>query len=372
MNIYLNDFRQQWMAIKSDAIDAFEQFASNGWYILGDKVQSFEDRLASFWGLPFCVGVGNGLDAIEIGLRCLGLQPGDRVLTTPLSAFATTLAILRCGGVPVFVDVDRSGLLDLDRCRRLLERDPSIRFMVPVHLYGRSMDLDELKSLRDRFSLHIVEDCAQSVGARWHGRVAGCIGQVAATSFYPTKNLGTLGDGGALLSSDPQIADRARALRNYGQTATYVHDHLGLNSRLDELHAALLGDVMLPRLDGWNQRRGEIADHYRKRITNPALELPAVPPDSDPVWHLFPILTPAGARDRFRAFLSDRQIQTGVHYPVLIPDQRALEGCPDARIAGDLAVAKNFAENEVSLPIHPFLSDVAVDAVIDASNLWQP
>src|SRR5262249_35588045 len=176
--------------------------------------------------------------AIEIGLRCLGIRPGDKVLTTPLSAFATTLAVMRCGGVPVFVDTDPSGLLDLERCRSLLARDRGIRFLLPVHLYGHSIALDRLEALRAEFALGIVEDCAQAIGARSGARGVGTVGQVAALSFYPTKNLGALGDGGAVFTADEAIARRARALRHYGQSATYIHDEVGLNSRLDEIHAA--------------------------------------------------------------------------------------------------------------------------------------
>jgi dTDP-3-amino-3,4,6-trideoxy-alpha-D-glucose transaminase len=244
--------------------------------------------------------------------------------------------------------------------------------MVPVHLFGHAIDLDELERLRDDFEMLIVEDCAQSVGARSESRPTGSVGQAAATSFYPTKNLGCLGDGGALLTDDAGIAERAAALRHYGQSATYVHDHLGLNSRLDEVQAAFLADVMLPRLVEWTNRRVEIATRYRSEITNPELTIPAPPKHSISVWHLFPVLTPPGSRASFRAALDSSGIQTGIHYPVLIQDQRALAPCRDAQIDGDLETARYFADNEVSLPIHPFLTDKAVDAVITACDRWRP
>src|SRR6266581_6477192 len=211
VTVPLNDFRAQWKAVGTDVLAAVDRVGASGWYILGREVERFESALASVWGLPHAIGVGNGLDAIEIGLRCLGIRQGDRVLTTPLSAFATTLAVMRCGGVPVFVDTDASGLLDLDRCRDLLLRDRQIRFLVPVHLYGHCADLERLEALRDEFRLGIVEDCAQAIGARFKGRGVGTVGQVAAVSFYPTKNLGALGDGGAVLTADEAIARRARA-----------------------------------------------------------------------------------------------------------------------------------------------------------------
>ena len=180
MTVLLNDFRAQWSAVGAEVLAAVDRVGASGWYILGREVERFESALASAWGLPHAVGVGNGLDAIEIGLRCLGIRPGDKVLTTPLSAFATTLAVMRCGGVPVFVDTDASGLLDLDRCRNVLSRNPGIRFVVPVHLYGHCVDLESLEALREEFDLRIVEDCAQAIGARFRGRGVGTVGQVAA------------------------------------------------------------------------------------------------------------------------------------------------------------------------------------------------
>jgi len=232
------------------------------------------------------------------------------------------------------------------------------------------MDLEELLRLRDTFHLKIVEDCAQSIGASWSGRATGTVGDAAATSFYPTKNLGCLGDGGALLTNLVDIDVRARALRHYGQTSTYIHDHVGLNSRLDELQAALLADVMLPRLRRWTGRRIEIATRYRSEIDNPNLRIPHFPAQSESVSHLFPVLTAPDTRASFRAALESAGIQTGVHYPVLIPDQNALRRLGEPRIESGLEHATDFAENEVSLPIHPFLDDSAVDAIISACNRW--
>ena len=185
---------------------------------------------------------------IELALRVLGLQPGDKVLTTPLSAFATTLAIVRAGGHPVFVDTDEQGLLDLDLADDALQQDAEIRFMVPVHLYGRCLDMGHLMDIQSRHGIPVIEDCAQALGAAHDGRPAGSVGRVATLSFYPTKNLGALGDGGALVTDDPEVAELAGRLRDYGQSAKFEHVHMGMNSRLDELHAAVLEDVFLPRL----------------------------------------------------------------------------------------------------------------------------
>ena len=374
--ILLNDFKKQWAEIGPQVMDAAQRTGESGWYVLGKEVQNLEQTLASFWGLPHVVGVGNGMDAIEIALRALGLQPGEKVLTTPLSAFATSLAILRAGGIPVFVDTDASGLIDLDKAEEVLASG-QIRFMVPVHLYGHSLDLDRLQALKDKYSLNIIEDCAQAIGAKFQstsGQVkpVGSVGQAAITSFYPTKNLGALGDGGALLTTDPQVAGAALCLRDYGQSAKYVHSELGLNSRLDELHAAILNAAMLPRLAEWTDKRRKIADQYIAGLKNPALQIPPVPSGSESVWHLFPVIVTEN-RSGLMEHLKAQGIGSAIHYPRLISDQPALtKNNETPLVMGALTNAQKFAEQEVSLPIHPYLSDADVERVIAACNSWTP
>jgi len=369
-NVLLNDFRAQWRATREAVLRAVDRVGHSGRLILGAEVRAFEEALAARWSLPFAVGCASGLDAIEIALRCAGLAPGDRVLTTPLSAFATTLAVLRAGAAPLFVDVDDSGLMDLELAAEVLETRGDVRFLLPVHLYGHALDGDRLAGLRERFGLVIIEDCAQAIGATSRGRPVGTTGAAAATSFYPTKNLGCMGDGGALLTGSASLAELARSLRDYGQSERYVHAHLGLNSRLDELQAALLRDALLPRLDGWTQRRREIARRYREQIRHPALELPPVPEGSDSVWHLFPILV-SGDRESFRRHLEEAGVASGIHYPRLITEQEALKSCPGARASTSLEKARQFARREVSLPIHPFLDDASLAIVVRACNSWQ-
>ena len=363
--ILQNDFKRQWDEVADAVLGAVRRVGASGRYILGDEVAAFENQLAEFWGVAHAVGTGNGLDALEIGLRCLGLQPGDKVLTTPLSAFATTLGILRAGGVPVFVDVDETGGIDLVQCRELLDRDNSIRFFLPVHLYGRALNMEELTKLQRDFRLHVLEDCAQAIGAG-----AGTVGRAAATSFYPTKNLGALGDAGALLTNDASIAHAAIEMRNYGQSAHYVHSRLGLNSRLDELHAAILRDAFLPNLKTWTATRHRIAMKYLDEIRNPRLTLPASGSENDSVWHIFPVLVTAGARDKFQDHLRSHEIMTAVHYPRIIPDQPALADFGMREHSGLFENARRFADCEVSLPIHPFLTDAEVERVIQACNNW--
>ncbi len=353
-----------------DVLAAVRRVGSSGGYILGREVEQFEQALAEQWGVSYAVGVANGMDALEISLRCVGLDNGQKVLTTPLSAFASTLAIVRAGGVPVFVDVDESGNLDLDLSRDALARDRSIRFFMPVQLYGNPLKLEELADLKREFDLQVVEDCAQAIGARDDGRNAGTVGQVAATSFYPTKNLGTLGDGGAVLTDDAAIAARARTLRNYGQSALYYHSELGLNSRLDELHAAILRHAFLPRLADWTARRREIARQYQAGIRHFAIELPPIAAEGGAVWHLFPILVAEGKRDLLREHLQAAEIRTGVHYPCIIPDQEALKSVLNSERVGDFPQARRFARCELTLPIHPFLTDEEVATVIGACNKW--
>jgi dTDP-4-amino-4,6-dideoxygalactose transaminase len=365
--VLLNDFKRQWSEIGTDVLQAVEQVGASGWYVLGEQVRRFEMDLAGYWGVTEAVGVASGLDALELSLRALDIRCGDRVLTTPLSAFATTMAIVRLGGVPVFCDTDSNGLLDLDAVEAILAAEPSIRFLLPVHLFGQSLDLDRLAALRERFAVAIVEDCAQSIGAEWAGRATGSVGRLAATSFYPTKNLGAMGDGGAVLTNDPALAARVRRLRDYGQSAKYRHDEIGWNSRLDELQAAILASAVLPRLRDWTRRRQDMAAAYTAGIHHPAVRLLRPKAGSTSCEHLFPVAV--ARRESFEAHLTSRGIGTGRHYPILIPDQEAMAGTR-FEVKGELRRARELAKSEVSLPIHPQLTKEEVERVVAAVNEW--
>jgi dTDP-3-amino-3,4,6-trideoxy-alpha-D-glucose transaminase len=368
--ILQNDFRRQWQFVEEQVLSAVRRVGGSGRYILGQEVEAFEAALAEFWGMSHAVGTANGLEAIEIGLRCLDLEPGEKVLTTPFSAFATTLAIIRAGGIPVFVDVDDFGAIDLQQCRQVLENDRSIRFLVPVHLYGLPLAMEELARIKTDYRLQIVEDCAQSIGAASGEIKTGTVGQVGATSFYPTKNLGAMGDGGALLTNDARLAEKAKALRNYGQTAHYLHSHLGLNSRLDELHAAVMRDAFLPNLANWTGARRGIAEKYLSQIRHPSIRLLAPNQAMQPAWHLFPILIEAGLREQLQNHLNSSGVMTGVHYPKLISEQAALWK-RSWQSAVDPVNARRFAACELSLPIHPFLTEQEIDSVIAACNSYR-
>ena len=369
--ILLNDFKRQWAEIGSDVLRAVERVGASGWYVLGQEVRRFETDLARYWGVREAIGVASGLDALEIALRAGGLRPGDAVLTTPLSAFATTLAVLRVGGTPIFCDTDENGLLNLDLAEEVLRADAKVRFLLPVHLFGQCLDLHRLAALQNQYGTTIIEDCAQSVGASWRGTANGTVGRLAATSFYPTKNLGAMGDGGAVLTNEANLAEKVRQLRDYGQSAKYLHDEIGWNSRLDEVHAAILSEAVLPRLSAWTCRRQQVAAAYTCGINHPAVRLIRPNPASTSCEHLFPVEVSSELRPGFEGWLKTHAIGSGRHYPILIPDQKAM-ATANHEVRGALPLARRLAEGEVSLPIHPQLSTDEVERVIAAVNDWKP
>jgi dTDP-4-amino-4,6-dideoxygalactose transaminase len=361
IQVQSNDFKRQWQDIQADAIDAVERVGLSGWLILGEEVRSFEQELARWWGIPHAVGVASGLDALEIALRCSALPMAARVLTTPLTAFATTLAIIRAGAEPVWCDVDASGGLDLDQANEILRADDSIRAVMPVHLYGHPMDPAGLDRLATEHGVVLIEDCAQSIGAERDGHATGTVGRAAGTSLYPTKNLGALGDGGVILTRDEALAERARRLRDYGQIRRYEHVDLGMNSRLDELHAAILRSAHLPRLDAWLARRQAIAHRYTEALRASALR-PIEPGGGQSSYHLFPIEVMEGDASEIATALSMHGVAVGRHYPFLCPEQPAVQAI-GVRI-GSFPVARRISQRELSLPIHPYLEDVEVEHVI--------
>jgi dTDP-4-amino-4,6-dideoxygalactose transaminase len=369
LQIQGNDFARQWRDIQEDAIGAVNRVGESGWLILGEEVRRFEVELAHWWGVPHAVGVASGLDALEIALRCCDLPRGARVLTTPLTAFATTLAIVRAGAEPVWCDVDESGGLDLDQVDAALRADSSVRAVMPVHLYGHPMDLSGLERLASEHAIVVIEDCAQSLGAERDGRPTASAGAVSGTSLYPTKNLGALGDGGVLLTDDEALAERARRLRDYGQSSRYEHVETGLNSRLDELHAAILRSAHLLRLDRWIARRREIAAQYTKALGGSALR-PIQPRGGQSSYHLFPVEVMSGDATGIAEQLVQRGVAIGRHYPFVCPDQAAVENM-GVRI-GALPVARRLAKRELSLPIHPYLEDAEVEYVIESCLISCP
>jgi dTDP-4-amino-4,6-dideoxygalactose transaminase len=341
---------------------AIDRVLARGWYVLGPEVEAFEHEFADASGARYAVGVGNGTDALALMLRALEVGPGDEVITSPLSAAFSALAIMMAGATPVFADID-SERFTVDPGAVEAAVTPRTAAIMPVHLYGQPADMAAIDAIARRHSLVVVEDACQAHLATCAGRPVGTWGAGGAFSFYPTKNLGALGDGGAVVTNDPMLADRLRRLRNGGQTSRYHHPEFGVNSRLDEIQAAVLR-ARLPLLGEWTERRRVIARGYRSGLTNTSV---VVPGERDPghVYHLFPILTPR--RDAFQAELASRGIGTLVHYPIPIPRQQAFAHLP----AASCPVADRVAREVCSLPLSPGLSDTDVDRVIEAVVSWE-
>lgn len=363
MNVQSNNFDRQWQDIGTELLKLTDEVGKSGWYIQGEQLKKFELRLATFQKSPFACGVANGLNALEIALRILGIQNGDLVLTTPLSAFATTLAIINTGGTPVFCDTDRNGNIDLLKAKELITKH-QIKFFIPVHLYGNPLDLNLLADISHNTIL--IEDCAQAIGAQFHDRNVGSIAKASGLSFYPTKNLGAMGDAGALLVQDETLCKKAMSLRDYGQSSKYVHDALGYNSRLDELHASHLNYLLSEKLPAWTERRRSIAKKYLSSLKN--VRCLEVAPAANPAWHLFPIFTEE--KKELKDYLTSKKISATEHYPSLITEQACMNNI-DYKIYGPLTVAEDIVKTELSLPIHPYMTDEEVDYVIQEVKSWK-
>jgi dTDP-4-amino-4,6-dideoxygalactose transaminase len=340
-----------------DVDRAIRRVIDRGWFVLGPELEAFEREFATACQAPHAVGVGTGTDALAIGLRALGIGPGDEVITSPLSAAYTALAIMMAGARPVFADIDPARLTIAPDAIAAAVSSRTAAIM-PVHLYGQAADMPAIAAIAERHNLAIVEDCCQAHLATCNGRPVGSFGAVAAYSFYPTKNLGALGDGGALTATD-DVAARARRLRNGGQTDKYRHEEFGVNSRLDEIQAAILRG-RLAHLPDWTRARRALAGDYREALA-PATSV-KVPPECDPghVYHLFPILS--DARDALQSHLREQGVESLIHYPVPIPRQPALanekpQQCPTAdRVCAQV----------LSIPLYPTLTRESLRAVVSA------
>ena len=332
----------------------------SGWYVLGPELESFEACFAAYCGVRHCVGVGSGFDALELCLRAWDIGPGDEVIVPSNTYIATWLAVSATGATPVPVE-PREDTYNIDAEGIAQALSPRTRAIVPVHLYGQPADMAPIMALARERGLRVLEDAAQAHGARCRGRRAGALADAAAFSFYPSKNLGALGDGGAVTTDDPQTAARLRLLRNYGSGQKYAHAIKGRNSRLDPLQAALLL-VKLRRLDEWNARRAQVAARYLERLAGSGLGLPAVPEWAQPAWHLFVVRSPQ--RARLQARLREKGIDTLVHYPLPPHLQPAYA---DLRLGrGALPVCERLHDAVLSLPIGPHMDPGATDAVVDA------
>jgi dTDP-4-amino-4,6-dideoxygalactose transaminase len=343
---------------------AADQVIGSGYFVLGPAVKAFEAAFASYVGTAHCIGVANGTDALELALKAVGVGPGSPVAVCANAAMYGTSSVLACGGEPVFVDIDAAGdAMDPAALERAIAANPGIRTVVITHLYGRMARMADLMAVATAGDLKVVEDCAQAHGARLaDGRRAGAIGDISCFSFYPTKNLGALGDGGAVLTQQSAIAERVAMLRQYGWTQKYTNGLVGgRNSRLDEIQAAMLLG-MLPLLDAWNARRREIASRYSTGIRHPGIQVPPATGE-DYVAHLYVVR--CSRREALRAHLASLDVQSEIHYPS--PDHR--QPCHGGRFdTVSLPVTELRAETVLTLPCFPELSDHEVQQVIDACN----
>lgn len=359
VSVPLADLRAQYNALRSEMISTMLEVAGSTDYILGPRVQSFEENFASFIGAKHCVGVNSGTSALHLAMICAGVGMGDEVITVPMTFVATAWGIRYVGATPVFVDIDPA-TYTMDVAKVEARITSRTRAILPVHLYGQPADMAPLLQIAKRYGIPVIEDAAQAHGARYNGLGAGSMGLCGCFSFYPGKNLGAYGEAGAVVTNDDDVAARLRRLRDHGQQKRYHHDELGFNYRMDGLQGAVL-DVKLRYLKRWTDARRGFAQRYAKRLAGLPVQLPAEAAGRESVWHLYVVLHPE--RDRIRQELQELGIQTGLHYPIPLHLQRAfadLGGKP-----GDFPVAEQIAAQCMTLPLFAEMTVAQQDAVIE-------
>lgn len=348
--------------LDKDLRDAFERVYNRSWYIEGVEDEAFEKAFAEYCDSKYCVGVGNGLDALFLSLKALGIKEGDEVIVPSNTYIATALAVTYTGATPIFVEPDiRTFNIDPTKIEAAITN--KTKAIMPVHLYGQACDMDPIMEVAKKYNLYVVEDCAQAHGAKYNGKVIGSFGDAAGFSFYPGKNLGAFGDAGATVTNNEELAKKVRALGNYGSDYKYHHIYQGNNSRLDELQAAFLA-AKLPPLNKVNAERRKIAQKYLDGINNPEIILPFVPEYAEPVWHIFGIR--CNRRNELEKFLNDAGISTNKHYPIPMH----LQGCyADLGFKkGDYPIAEEISETELSIPMYYGMTDEEIQYVIDRIN----
>jgi len=364
LTIPQTDPKANYLAHKAEIDAAISRVLDSGWYILGQEVAAFEEEFAAYIGARHAIGVASGTDALYLALQACGIGPGDQVITVSHTAVATVAAIELCGATPVLVDIDLDTYtINPEQVEAAITK--RTRAVIPVHLYGHPADMPAILDIARRYGLYVIEDCAQSHGAAWNGRKTGAWGHLAAFSFYPTKNLGALGDGGMVVTDDADLAERVRLLRQYGWRRRYISELPGGNSRLDELQAVILR-VKLRHLDRENARRREIARAYTRRLADTDLTLPACRPGAEHVYHQYVVCTPQ--RDALQAHLRDQGIGTLVHYPQAVHQQPAYAGRLPTN--GKLPHSEEAAAQALSLPMYPELSDDQVETVAETVRHW--
>lgn len=356
--------KARFIKVKNDLLKITETIIDGGTYILGQEVTSFEKEFADYIGVTYCVGVANGTDAIAIALRGLGVNPGDEVITVSHSAVATVAAIEMIGAIPVFADIEEdTRCIDPSKIEELISSKTKV--IIPVHIYGQPARMSEILAVARKYGLKVLEDCAQAHGAKIGDKKVGSFGDAAAFSFYPTKNLGAIGDGGAVVTNSNYIFENILALRQYGWRQRYISDIPGVNSRLDELQAAFLR-IGLKELDNDNARRNEIAERYSNEIKSDKIKLPAAFPNTYHAFHLFVIETEK--REEFAKYLNSKGVGTALHYPVPIHLQPAYLG--KIRGSDKLFQTEKLYKRILSLPMYPELSMSSVNRIIKTINVW--
>lgn len=349
-------------SIQGEILEAIQRVVASGWYILGRELELFEEEYATYCGAKHCVGVANGLDALHLSLLAMGVEAGDEVIVPSNTYIATWLAVNQCGAIPVPVEPTEE-THTLDPCLVEAAITPRTKVVLPVHLYGHPADMDSILAVAHHHGLKVLEDAAQSHGAEYKGQRVGAHGDAVAWSFYPGKNLGALGDGGAVTTNDAEIADRIRLLRNYGSRLKYVNEVRGYNSRLDPLQAAVLR-VKLGYLDGWNSIRSRISGLYTDGLANTSLILPACAEWALHAWHVFVVRHPQ--RDALQRELLKNGVETLIHYPIPPHKQRAYSSIMQQQMR--LPLASRLSEEVISLPMGPHLSDQQASEVIAAMH----
>lgn len=364
MNIPFVSFKPLEKKLDTELRAAFERVYTRSWYIEGEEDEAFEKAFAEYCDRKYCVGTGNGLDALFLALKALGIKDGDEVIVPSNTYIATALAVTYVGATPVFVEPDiRTFNIDATLIESAITE--KTRAIMPVHLYGQTCDMDPIMEIAHKYNLYVVEDCAQAHGAKYKGKAIGSFGDVAGFSFYPGKNLGALGDAGATVTNNKEIADKVRALGNYGSDYKYHHIYQGNNSRLDELQAAFL-TAKLSCLDEVNNERRNIARKYLEGIKNPEIILPFVPDYATPVWHIFGIR--CSRRAELEKFLNDAHIGTNKHYPIPMHLQDCYKNLGFK--AGDYPIAEEISATELSIPMYYGMSEEEIQYVIDVINRY--
>ncbi len=352
------DLKAQYQQVRTEMLEALRDVADSTTYVLGPRVAAFEEAFARYTGVDHCIAVNSGTSALHLALLGAGVGPGDEVITVPMTFIATSWAISYVGARPVFVDVDPlTYTMDAHQVQRLIT--PRTKAILPVHLYGQPADLGPLLEIANRHGIPLVEDGAQAHGAKYQGRPVGSLGQSGCFSFYPGKNLGAYGEGGAVTTNDEQLARRMKALRDHAQSQRYQHDEIGFNYRMDAMQGAVLG-IKLKYIEAWTEARRHRADRYRSLLADLPLQLPLEAPGRRHVWHLFVALHPE--RDRLRAILEADGIHTGLHYPIPLHLQKAYADL--GYQPGAFAVSERIGRECFSLPLYPELTDEQQDAVV--------